>query len=47
MARDERILKSLIALEVCQINMVIYIQLRNNRIRIKSNVGRREQGGAY
>jgi hypothetical protein len=38
MARDERIFKSPIVLEVCQITAVIYTQLRNNRITIKSNV---------
>ena len=37
MARAERILKSPIVLGVCQITTVIYIQLINNRIKIKSN----------
>ena len=39
MARDERIFKS--PVEVCQISMVLFIYLRNNRIKIKCNVGRR------
>jgi hypothetical protein len=36
MARAGRIFKSPIVLEVCQITMVIYIQLGNNRIKIKT-----------
>ena len=39
MARAERIFKSPIVLKaVCQITAVIYIQLRNNRIKMKNNV---------
>ena len=37
-ARGERIFESLIVLEVCQITTVIYMQVRNNRLKIKSNV---------
>ena len=35
MARAERIFKSPIVLEVCQITTVIYMQARNNRIMIR------------
>ena len=38
MARDERIFKSPKVLKIYQITTVIYIQLRNDRIKIKSNV---------
>jgi hypothetical protein len=38
MARAERIFKPPIVLEVCHITTIIYTQLRNNRINIKSNV---------
>jgi hypothetical protein len=38
MARDERIFKFPRVLEVCQITTVIYMEVRNNRIKMGNSV---------